>query len=50
MMSGAHVLLPPRAMTSGPGFRPGTAWNTLPARRHVHPSSDENIGRPPPVA
>ena len=40
MMSGAHVLLPPRAMTSGPGLPPGTACITEPARCHVQPSSD----------
>ena len=50
MTSGAQLLLPPRAMTSGPGRPPGTACITEPARRHVHPSSDTNAGSPLPVA
>jgi hypothetical protein len=48
--SGAHVLLPPRAMTSAPGLPPGTACMTPPARRQLQPSSEMNIGSPFPVA
>ncbi len=47
--SGAQVLLPPRAMTSGPGRPPGSACIKVPARRHVHPSSETKMGRPAPV-
>jgi hypothetical protein len=37
-------------MTSGPGLPPATAAITPPARRHLQPSSEIDIGSPLPVA